>query len=318
MLGAAQFAICCLFALPRMAWAVLPIPIATCATLSAPGGVYQVTSDITASGGGDCIAITAPLVTLELGGHTITGTGSGIGIHVTARDAAISNSLATQATVTGFQTGIQFDPFATRGYVGATVFIINNSMTGIEIKGANEVSLISVLASGSSFGLHASNSNGDSATSSSFGSTSPIAATGAELDQSNASFSTSDMAGSDVGLHLVSSNYNTIFVGSTGHISGTGGIGVWLERSSDNVFPSYGAVSGTGGSGLNLTQNASRNLFANGLIEGETLVDRGSGQNRILDSGTAGPAPATDLNPACDQNVWFDNNFTSVNQSCIR
>ena len=41
----------------------------------------------------------------------------------------------------------------------------------------------------------------------------------------------------------------------------------------------------------------------------------GSGQNRILQSLYD---QAVDLNSGCDQNVWFDNTFTLVNQPCIQ
>jgi hypothetical protein len=80
--------------------------------LSVSGGVYQLTGPITATSGGDCITIAVPLVSLDLNGYTINGTGSGIGIHVLAKasDALIITSVFTDnPLVSGFTTGIQFD-----------------------------------------------------------------------------------------------------------------------------------------------------------------------------------------------------------------
>lgn len=102
MPSAAQLVLCCLLALPGSAWAVLPKPIASCGTLSTPAGVYQVTADITATGYGDCITISAPFVALDLNGFNITGTGSGIGIHVLAKssDALIITNTTSSGTPT--------------------------------------------------------------------------------------------------------------------------------------------------------------------------------------------------------------------------
>ena len=318
-LGAAQLAFYCLLAIPGSAGAVLAVPITACGTLSVPRGVYQLTADITATSGGDCITIAAPFVSLDLNGHNITGIGSGIGIHVLggAPDALISTP---SSTVSGFQTGIQFDPMAHRGFIGTNVFVFNDS-TGIEIDGANNVDGAAVLATGSAFGLHASNSNGDSFAAAAFGPAfpgPPAAATGVELDGSSASFSSTSIEGTEVGLHLVTSSNTVLYVGTTPFIDGPGGTALWLERSTDNIFAGFAAEGGSGGVAIKLSKASLRNLFASGVVvTPEIIVDAGSSQNRILGTA-AGTDQAVDLNRTCDQNVWFDNNFISVNQPCIQ
>lgn len=59
------------------AWAidVLPDP-ATGVTLSVPGS-YVLVDNVTMTANVSCITITAPDVTLDMNGHTITGTGVG-------------------------------------------------------------------------------------------------------------------------------------------------------------------------------------------------------------------------------------------------
>jgi hypothetical protein len=327
MLGAAQLAICCLLALPGSARAVLPTPISACGILSVSGGVYQLTGPITATSGGDCITIAVPLVSLDLNGYTISGTGSGIGIHVLAKasDALIITSVFTNnPLVSGFTTGIQFDQFAHRGYIGSNFFIVNES-TALEIDGANNVSGNALLVAGSSFGMRASNSSGDAFTATAFGpavDSTPNPGTGVELDHSDASFTSTSIEGTEVGLHLISSSNTTLYVASAPHIDGPGGIALLLERSTDNVFAQYGAIggnNGNGGIGISVSKASLRNVFVGGEVGPEIFVDAGSSQNRILDTGNfASTNQAVDLNRTCDQNVWFDNNFTSVNQPCIQ
>jgi hypothetical protein len=321
--SAVQLVICCLLALPGSAWAVLPTPTASCGTLSTPGGVYQVTADITATGYGDCIKISAPFVSLDLNGFNITGTGSGIGIHVLAKssDALIITNATSSGTptVSGFQTGIEFDQLADRGFISPGIIIANDA-TGLELAGANNVDGAAIVAGGSAFGLHASHSNGDSFFASVFGPNGPsVAAIGAEFDWSSADFIASVWQGSEVGLHLVSSNN---VVNSTGVpvLNGATGVALWLENSTNTVFAQYGTNSGTGeGIDIKLSGTSAQNLFVEGggapATNSEILVNAGSGQNRILNSTYD---QAVDLNYGCDQNVWFDNTFTTVNQPCIQ
>lgn len=78
-------------------------PIAQCgATISQPGA-YHLTGNLTATGTGECITISASDVTLDLLGFVITGSGSSRGILVSGG----SNVEVRNGTIRNFANGIQ-------------------------------------------------------------------------------------------------------------------------------------------------------------------------------------------------------------------
>src|SRR5205823_4866499 len=126
-----------LVALPVVLLAVAPTQAATKISsfgyeITAPG-VYQVTQDL--SGSGDAITVTASNVDLHLGGHILSGDGSGVGIHVQG-PSPVYNVSIHNGTVQGFQRGIFLGFFALNCKV-SSVTASGNTEVGIFLSQAN-------------------------------------------------------------------------------------------------------------------------------------------------------------------------------------
>jgi hypothetical protein len=72
-----------------------PKSIGSCKTIDEPGS-YLVTKNLTATG--DCLVVAAPNITLDIGGHVLSGAGWGKGIWVlpAGRGAVIRNGTLTE------------------------------------------------------------------------------------------------------------------------------------------------------------------------------------------------------------------------------
>ncbi len=79
-----------------------PTPVTSCGTLST--GAYVLTSDLSAAAA-DCLVVASPDVTLLGAGHTITGTGTGMGI----RGVGASGVRIHDVTISGFTEGIHLE-----------------------------------------------------------------------------------------------------------------------------------------------------------------------------------------------------------------
>ena len=109
--------------------------ISACCTIT-KAGTYQVM----ASGGslssmsGDCIDVAAARVSLNLNEAQITGSGSGVGVHVLsgATNAIVMGGAGSGATITGFTTGLQTD--ASLGFF-ALISVENSAGDGVVVNG---------------------------------------------------------------------------------------------------------------------------------------------------------------------------------------
>src|SRR5438477_1380499 len=75
--------------------------ITTCPTTIAASGDYQLTADLACPGDG--ITITASAVHVQMGGHVLTGNGTGRGLSVVGVTADVD---VENGTLTGFSVGI--------------------------------------------------------------------------------------------------------------------------------------------------------------------------------------------------------------------
>lgn len=108
--------------------------ITSCSTITEPGS-YRVTRNLTASG--DCLVIDASFVSIDLGGHVLTGNGTnGIGIRLNSSGFGPgpkrSGSEVRNGTITNFGRGIstlQSDSLIER------VKVLKNSSEGIGVSG---------------------------------------------------------------------------------------------------------------------------------------------------------------------------------------
>ena len=107
--------------------------VINCMTITT-AGVYVVDGPLTQSGPGDCLLIKAANVTLDLNHQTVTGSGSGVGVHI---EASAGNAFVegAAATISGFADGIEMD--------GANAFAENffandNADAGVYLNAAKQ------------------------------------------------------------------------------------------------------------------------------------------------------------------------------------
>lgn len=82
-------------------------PLLSGCTTLASHGAYVLTRDVTTATSGACLDIEAPNVVLDLGGHTVTGTGrQGVGVFIAP---AAANARVVDGTLTGFFIGVADD-----------------------------------------------------------------------------------------------------------------------------------------------------------------------------------------------------------------
>lgn len=121
-----------LLAAPLPAAASGPL-ISGCTTITSPGG-YLLTRDVATSTTGACIKITAPNVSLNLGGHTLTGVGMGTGVQI---DPPATFARVVNGTVRQFFNG--FDVDANNAVVLSVT--ANNNVEGISVFHSSGVTL---------------------------------------------------------------------------------------------------------------------------------------------------------------------------------
>ncbi|HXN86678.1 MAG TPA: right-handed parallel beta-helix repeat-containing protein [Candidatus Binataceae bacterium] len=124
--------------------------ITACGTTIKKPGFYAVTQDLTASQG-DCIDVSAGHTIVFLGGHQITGSGSGVGIRLLT-PAKFSFIEGGNSTISGFAIGIEDDASNARG----DNFNANSNATGgVLVNGAQSSTFSNFQASSNgSFGVH--------------------------------------------------------------------------------------------------------------------------------------------------------------------
>lgn len=259
---------------------------------------------------GDGIVIGASNITLDLGGHSVLGTGSSAGILVRLHNQV----RITNGTVAGFAEGVSASQSSNN--VIEELVVRNNRFSGIAL-GANfnnRVSRNVVIGNGGSgIGTGASANN---------------------LIESNA-IRRNGGPGISLGGRSLSfaANGNTV---SRNTISSNGGDGVLLGRPLVTETQILGnTISNNGRNGVLVSvfsfdqccdviqNNVIRSNAANGvLIEGNRPLGApagGSLDNRII-ANTALANRSFDLadeNPGCANNRWVDNRFATRNEPCI-
>jgi PGF-CTERM protein len=90
---------------PSVAAGAQATGIDSCTTIDTPGR-YVLTADVSASGGGDCIVVTASDVTVDGAGHTVSGDGDhGIFVDGSAT-GTVSNVTVTRVKTVGWSIGV--------------------------------------------------------------------------------------------------------------------------------------------------------------------------------------------------------------------
>ena len=256
---------------------------------------------------GDGIVIGAHDVTLNLGGHSVTGTGTGSGILV----STFSRAHVLNGTVTGFSDGVvtrlSFDN------VFEALVVKENQATGIllTLGGDNQVRRNIVTANGG---------NG-------IGS----AAAGGNVIESNVVHGN---AGAGVFLGRRSLNFasgRNRVAGNT--IAENGGDGVFVSNFNSHNQILGNLVASNRGDGVQISVFSGDQCC--NLIQGNVI--RGNAENGVLILGNRPfPAPPSSLNrvltntavgngaydladetPGCGDNVWAGNSYGTRNQPCV-
>jgi parallel beta-helix repeat protein len=123
---------------PTAAFSQPPIAVTYCQKITKPG-LYEIDNIIIATvpAAGDCIVITAPNVSLNLNGFSLSGTTNAVGIHVmkTAAKVVIEGNGSIIKT---FGTGIQIDA---AGALADNFTVNKNTEAGVVINHAQQVQL---------------------------------------------------------------------------------------------------------------------------------------------------------------------------------
>jgi parallel beta-helix repeat protein len=257
--------------------------------ITAPG-TYQVTQDL-GPGSGNAITVLTGNVALHLGGHTLTGAGSGAGVDV--EGPAGNNVTIDHGTVQGFQDGIFLNNAANCQVSHVTAS--QNSRDGILILNTASNTVTDSTAS----------QNGDKGIQV-FGSS------GNTLTRNTAN------GNNNLGISFEFGSYgNTAVHNTTNANKGTGGIvlagGTTQNTVLDNTCNGnfIGIEVGVYGFG-EASGNTIQNNTANQNVIGIQLVQNSS--DNTLQGNTAltnGSIDLEDDNSNCDSNTWANNKFVT-------
>ena len=265
------------FAAATTAAALTPIPVTTCQTI-AHSGLFVVQNNLNATSG-DCIVIAARSVTLALNGYTLTGGGTGAGVHVrgyTSRFALVTGVFIQGggATISGFAYGIRNDAIGTGG---DNFSLQNNTADGLLIYNAW----------GSSFFINDVSFNSGSGVHIFGGGNNLVSKGTAGNNATYGAWVQSSSGNSIVGLMATNNGIAGVYIGCNPAFNGKSSR-CGRNPSSDGNFVydnsaagnSFGVVIDADGTANSITNN---NVFAN------TNYD------------------AVDENANCDADAWFGN-----------
>jgi hypothetical protein len=257
---------------------LLLIPVSTCKTIAAAGS-YIVTTNL-GPVPGVCIKITAPNVTLSLGGHTLTGDAtSTIGVEITTGASSVH---LVNGRITGFTNGV-VDFGATGTLANLTIYA--NRALGAYLKGST----------GSTLAHSSFRGNG---------------AFGIELLSTvytRAAFNTVLTSGR-YGIWVKSS---TEFKLDHNAISSSGIAGIYVGCSPNGVTNVLTCPRSNGG--MILANSPIDNNKRLGIA-----IDRGNKGIRVSGNHVSGSGvfDLFDSNPGCGLNTWSADVYTTHNRAC--
>ena len=251
------------------------------ATISKPG-FYQVTQDLTASGG-DCIDVNAAKAIVFLNGHQLRGNGSGVGIKFSSR-AAHSFLEGGNAGISGFAIGVEDDASNVHG----DNFNANGNATGgLFVNGVQSSTFSNFQASSNGFyGVHflmGSGSVAESAQASNNGSYGIWLDGAKSVRIDNFDTETNSTAG--------------VYLGCASNGPGGSCAGAKRVNSANQIYDGF--ADGNGPYGIAIDVNASANI----ITSVESMNNKSAD---MLDLGK------------CGASSWFGNAFATANPNgCI-
>ena len=265
--------------------------LAGCAKI-AKSGIYSLDAPTVNAAPGDCIIITAANVVLNLNGATLTGGGSGVGVHV-ASSASNAFIEGRGALISNFTDGIEID---------STKAVVENFTTtanidaGLFLKSASQAAI-------SNFSANANSNDGVRISKGSYNTV-----TGSVSATSNGRY----------GIWLSATNHNNIG-GFLVEDNAVAGVYVGCSPNGPLVAPCKPAVP-----------VSKYNLIFDGRVQASTnlsqtygvVVDMGNDSNRITNVSSPTPFEQYDLddeNHECAHNAWFGHGviFSASPADCI-
>jgi len=276
------------------------IPITTCNPASAPptgswistGGDYEVAANLTQSGTGDCILITASGVSLKLNGHQITGGGAdsiGAGIYVKGGNNRVNHTdIEGPGLIQSFEEGVQ---------------LVNADYSQVDLVSA---------AHNFKFGI--------------YGYTSTYLTIGSNVLVQNgiAGLGLVTSVGGTIQNNVTNGN------GAGANLPGAFGGGILLAMGSiantvnNNTSSGNGPQSGSPAVSAGIAIQGNNNRVYGNSTDGNVLagiqIYSGTGNQIFNDPSCIGNGlyDLEDDNFVCGSDSWSSNGFFIANQTCIR
>jgi parallel beta-helix repeat protein len=260
----------------------LAADISACGTTISKPGFYRLTQDLSAASG-DCIDVSAPHTVLFLNGKKITGSGSGIGVHLLAR-ANHSFIEGGNGAVSGFAVGIEDDA----AFLRADNFSADRNASG------------GVLLSGAS---NSTVSNFEASHNGSYG---------VRLIRSNNSVVESAMATGNGAYGFWLDGAKGVRVDNFDvEQNATAGLYIGCAQNGPGSACARGGKAGS--------SNVIYNGFADGNGPYGIAIDSGSAHNMVtsVESMNNKTADMLDAAANCGSDSWFGNAFSSASAACI-
>jgi parallel beta-helix repeat protein len=277
-------------------WSGLPAQAATSVsscpvTITAPGA-YVVTKDLTCSG--DAITIAASNVDLDLGGHTLSGDGSGDGIHVQGASPVYNVSIH-RGTVQRFADGI---------FLG--FFALNCTISSVTASQNTDI------------GIFLSHANGNTVLGNTISQTGAGNGTGISLDASNGNTVTGNTAsGNYAGIDVSDNSTGNTVSRNTATANRGQGIRLLFGATQNTIQENTCSGNGTGISvGAFGNDGVNQNTIQNNTVSRNflgILVEQNCSGN-TLQGNTVMPSFDVDVeddSPGCDSNHWLNNRFVT-------
>jgi len=256
--------------------------LGACGTIISKPGFYQVTQDLSASGG-DCIDVNSARAILFLNGHQLSGNGRGTGIKFSAR-AAHSFLEGGNANISGFAIGVED---AASNVHGDNFNANGNTTGGLLVNGAQNSTFSNFQASNNgSYGVHF------------------LMGSGSVAESAQASNNGSYGVWLDGARNVRIDNFDTetnatagVYLGCASGGPGGSCTGARRVNSANQIFDGF--ADGNGPYGIVLDSNASANI----ITSVESMNNKSAD---MLDLGK------------CGASSWFGNAFATANPSgCI-
>jgi hypothetical protein len=296
-------------ALALLVGGIAPVGVAEASTVTCGAVIVQDTtldSDVGPCPGGGLI-IGADDVVLDLGGHAVSGSGSGDGILVLGRDARIQNG-----TIAAFDRGV-----STRQERGTfdRLVLTANDCHGIDmgIGASRNVVSRSVVTRNGCGGIRIFRAQFNAVVGSSVASNGGVGIAIESLGgiitaaRSNRLAGNAIYANASEGVYVSEGSVGTTVEASS--IRSNGGHGVYVGARFSAVRVRDNVIVSNSRSGVRVDDG-----FPSPLTDDPNEVHR----NTALQNGALGGFDLADENAGCAGTVWAQNQFLTRNQGCIQ